>query len=110
VAAALAGLVYGLRRAAATDRGRLTVDRWRLRIPVAGPIFLNAAVSRFCRVLGTLLANGVPLLRALRISSESAGNRVLSQAVLASAENISSGQTLSRPLAQCGLIRGRSWP
>ena len=102
--AALGGLVYGLRRAITTHRGRLLADRWRLKIPVAGPIFLNAAVSRFCRVLGTLLSNGVPLLRALEISSESAGNKVLGQAILASAENISSGDTLSRPLAQCGLI------
>lgn len=102
--AALGAAVYGLRRALETDRGRLTADRWRLKIPVAGAIFLNAAVSRFCRVLGTLLHNGVPLLRALEISSASAGNRVLGRAILESAENISSGHSLSRPLAQCGLI------
>jgi general secretion pathway protein F/type IV pilus assembly protein PilC len=101
---ALGALGFGLRRAIQTDRGRLILDRWRLRIPVAGAVFLNAAVSRFCRVLGTLLHNGVPLLRSLEISSESAGNRVLGQAVRASAENISSGETLARPLAQCGLI------
>lgn len=104
VLAALGALVYGLRRAIQTPRWRLVADRWRLKIPVAGPIFLNAAVSRFCRVLGTLLHNGVPLLRALQISSESTGNRILGDAILASAENISSGDTLSRPLAQCGLI------
>lgn len=101
---ALGAAVYGLRRALETDRGRLAADRWRLKLPVAGPIFLGAAVSRFCRVLGTLLGNGVPMLRALEISSASAGNRVLGRAILASAENISSGQSLSRPLAQCGLI------
>lgn len=101
---ALGGAGYGLRRAIQTPRGRLFMDRWRLRIPVAGPIFLNAAVSRFCRVLGTLLHNGVALLRALEISSQSAGNKVLSQAIQASAENISAGDTLARPLAACGLI------
>ena len=100
----LSASIYGLRRALATQRWRLVADRWRLKIPVAGAIFLNAAVSRFCRVLGTLLHNGVPLLRALEISSESTGNRVLGQAILASAENVTSGDTLSRPLAQCGLI------
>lgn len=104
VAGILAGLLVWLKHWADTDRGRLLIDRWKLKIPVAGPIFLGAAVSRFCRVLGTLLANGVPLLRALEISSESAGNRVLAAAIRDSAENISAGQTLSRPLADCGLI------
>ncbi len=54
-------------------------------------------------MLGTLLRNGVPLLTALRISSESTGNQLLQQAVLESVETISSGDSLSRPL-------GRQWP
>ncbi|NUQ62644.1 MAG: type II secretion system F family protein [Pirellulales bacterium] len=102
--AGAAGAIAWVRRWAATERARMLIDRWKLKIPVAGKIFLGFAVSRFCRVLGTLLKNGVPLLRALEISSESAGNRVLAQAIRASAENISSGETLSRPLANCGLI------
>jgi general secretion pathway protein F/type IV pilus assembly protein PilC len=97
-------LFWWLRQLAATDRGKLWVDRWKLKIPLAGPIFHGYAVSRFCRVLGTLLRNGVPLLKALDISSDSAGNRVLSQAIRQSAENVSSGETLSGPLAQCGLV------
>ena len=104
LAAVAAGLVYWLRRAVATGRGRLILDRVKLKIPVAGSIFLGYAVSRFCRILGTLLRNGVPILRALEISSESTGNRVLAQAILKSAENISAGETLSRPLAECGVI------
>jgi general secretion pathway protein F/type IV pilus assembly protein PilC len=104
VAAGLAGVVVWLKGAVKTERVRRIVDAWKLKIPVAGNIFLNSAVSRFCRVLGTLLRNGVPLLRALEISSESAGNKLLAQAIRASAENISSGETLARPLAQCGLI------
>jgi general secretion pathway protein F/type IV pilus assembly protein PilC len=102
--AALGGLAWVSRRMIQQPRWRLAADRWRLKIPVAGQVFLSAAVSRFCRVLGTLLHNGVPLLRALAISSESAGNRVLGEAIRASAENISSGDTLSLPLARCGLI------
>jgi type II secretory pathway component PulF len=102
--AAVAGGVFWLRKSIESDRGRMVADRVKLRIPVAGPIFLNSAVSRFCRVLGTLLKNGVPLLKALQISSDSAGNKVLSAAIRASAENISSGESLSRPLAECGLI------
>ena len=97
-------LVWWLRRLARTDRGELFVDRWKLKIPLAGPIFLGYAISRFCRVLGTLLRNGVPLLRALEISSDSAGNRVLSDAIRESSENVSAGETLSAPLAACGLM------
>jgi general secretion pathway protein F/type IV pilus assembly protein PilC len=104
VAAVLGGLIWWLRRLAQTERGQVFVDRWKLKIPVAGPIFLGYAVSRFCRVLGTLLRNGVPLLKALEISSDSAGNRVLSGAIVDSAENVSAGETLSEPLAKCGLI------
>ncbi len=89
---------------AKTPRGRMFVDKWKLRLPLFGNIFLNSALSRFCRILGTLLQNGVPILRALEISSESTGNKVLAEAITASAENISSGDTLSKPLAECGLI------
>ncbi|MFH1923076.1 MAG: type II secretion system F family protein [Planctomycetota bacterium] len=101
---AAVGLGYWLKSVAATKRGRLFIDRWKLKIPVAGNIFLGYAVSRFCRILGTLLANGVPILKALEISSESTGNRVLAEAILESAENISAGETISRPLAECGVI------
>lgn len=99
-----AGLLIWLRHWLDSQRGRLLRDRWKLKIPVAGKIFLGSAVSRFCRVLGTLLKNGVPLLRALEISSDSAGNLVLAGAIRESAENISAGDTLSRPLAECGLF------
>jgi type II secretory pathway component PulF len=104
VAAAIGGLVYWVRRQLNTERGRLFADRARLKIPIAGKIFLGYAVSRFCRVLGTLLRNGVPLIKSLEISSDSTGNRVLSQAIRLSAENVSSGETLAKPLAECGLI------
>jgi type II secretory pathway component PulF len=86
----------------ATEAGRRAADRWKLRLPVAGKIFLSLAVARFCRVLGTLLRNGVPILRSLEISSAAAGNRVLAKAIGEAAENISSGQSLARPLAASG--------
>jgi general secretion pathway protein F/type IV pilus assembly protein PilC len=99
-----AGLFLWLRNLLRSERGRLFVDRWKLKIPVFGPIFHGYAVSRFCRILGTLLRNGVPLLRALDISRDSAGNRVLSEAIRSAAENVSAGETLSGPLAGCGLV------
>jgi len=104
VAAAIGGIVFYARRQLSTSEGRMFADRAKLKLPIAGKIFLGYAISRFCRVLGTLLKNGVPLLKSLEISSDSTGNRVLSEAIKASAENVSSGETLAKPLAECGLI------
>lgn len=101
---ALGGILYGFKRWCSSVRGRELLDRFRTQVPVFGPIALNGAVSRFCRILGTLLRNGVPMLKALEISSDSAGNVVLGQAIRNSAENISAGEALSTPLARCGLI------
>ncbi len=104
VAAGCVGIVVGIRKWMATPRGREIIDGTKTKLPVFGPLFLNGATSRFCRILGTLLHNGVPMLKALEISSDSAGNVVLSKAIRDSAENISSGATLSEPLSACGLI------
>ncbi len=84
-----------------TERGEAWRDLVKLRLPVVGTIFRNLAISRFCRVLGMLLSHGVPILRALEISSEAAGNRVLAAAITAATKNISAGQTLAQPLARC---------
>jgi general secretion pathway protein F/type IV pilus assembly protein PilC len=92
---------YG-RRWLRTEPGRAWADRIRLKLPLVGPIFLNLAVARFCRVLGTLLRNGVPILRSLQSSSDATGNRVLAQAIQEASENISAGQPLAKPLAASG--------
>jgi general secretion pathway protein F/type IV pilus assembly protein PilC len=103
VVAAVA-LGFWARRQLATPRGRLVWDGLRIKLPLAGKIMLNLAVARFCRVLGTLLRNGVPILKSLEISSDSTGNRVLAGAITEAASNISSGQSLAKPLASCGLF------
>ena len=87
-----------------TPWGRKFLDRWKLKIPMAGDILLNAAVSSFCRVLGTLLANGVPILKSLDISSQSTGNVILAEAISKAAENVSSGESLSKPLKDSGIM------
>lgn len=85
-----------------SEAGKLLMDKARLRLPLFGIIFRNLAVARFCRVLGTLLKNGVPILRSLEISRQATGNRVLSHAIANATENISSGQTLAEPLTVSG--------
>ncbi len=89
-----------------TDRGRRWADYYRLRIPLLGSIHRNLAVARFCRVLGTLLHNGVPILKSLEISRDAAGNRILSEAVEEASENISAGDSLAKPLAASGHFPG----
>ena len=85
-----------------TEDGRRFRDLVKLRLPLAGPIFKSLAVARFCRVLGTLLHNGVPILKSLKISSEAAGNRILSLAISEASENISAGESLASPLRASG--------
>jgi general secretion pathway protein F/type IV pilus assembly protein PilC len=84
-----------------TPTGRLLVDGWRLRLPGAGSIYLHYALSRFTRILGTMLHNGIPILPSLRIAKDSTGNRVLADAIEKSAENIKAGDSLAAPLAAC---------
>jgi type II secretory pathway component PulF len=91
-----------IRNRLVTEEGRVWLDGWRLKIPIVSSIYLSLAVSRFCRVLGTLLTNGVPIVRSLEISADSTGNRVLANAVREASENISAGQTLAQPLASSG--------
>lgn len=95
-------LFVWLRAQMRTEEGRRIADRVKLRIPLLGNIFQSLAVSRFCRVLGTMLKNGVPILKSLEISREAAGNRVLSTAIQRASENISAGQSLASPLASSG--------
>jgi general secretion pathway protein F/type IV pilus assembly protein PilC len=102
VAAAAAFLLWRLRLWLRTDAGRWWYDRFAIRLPLAGAIYLELSVARFCRVLGTLLHNGVPILRSLEISRNATGNRVLAQAIAEATEDISAGQTLAGPLAACG--------
>ena len=100
--AAIAGGIVAALRYAATEDGRFFFDHVRLKFPGAGRIYRSLAIARFCRILGTLLKNGVPILNSLRIAKDATGNRVLSAAIAGAGDNISSGKTLAQPLAACG--------
>lgn len=78
------------------------VDRFKLKLPGLGPIVQNLAVARFCRMLGTLLGNGVPILQSLRIAKDASGNVVLSEAIGNAADNVSGGKSLAVPLRASG--------
>ena len=92
-----------------TEEGRLLFDRARLfGVKVGkkelgfGPIARSLATARFCRILGTLLSNGVPILQSLRIAKDATGNRVLSAAIAEASESITAGRSIAAPLAESG--------
>ena len=82
--------------------GARNLDKWKLKIPGLGGILQNLAVARFCRMLGTLLKNGVPILQSLRIAKDASGNVILAEAIGNAADNVSSGQSLAVPLRSSG--------
>jgi general secretion pathway protein F/type IV pilus assembly protein PilC len=84
------------------EKIRMFRDRHSLRMKGIGPVVQSLAIARFCRVLGTLLQNGVPMLKSLEIARSATGNRVLSETIAAAAENIGAGKSLSIPLAASG--------
>jgi general secretion pathway protein F len=98
----IGGIGFGIYRYINTDEGRKNLDRWQLKLPGLGPILQNLAVARFCRMLGTLLRNGVPILQSLKIAKDASGNSVLAKAIGDAAENVSSGQSLAVPLRASG--------
>jgi general secretion pathway protein F len=94
-------LVFGWWQITSSPAARLWLDGMRLRLPVVGKVYLNFALSRFTRILGTLLRNGIPILQSLKIAKDSAGNRVLSNAIADAAEHVTAGNKLAEPLADC---------
>lgn len=84
------------------DEAQQKMDAYKLRAPGIGPISRNLAVARFCRMLGTLLNNGVPILQSLNIAKDASGNVVLSRAIGNAADNVSGGKSLAVPLRASG--------
>src|SRR5256886_7537385 len=81
--------------------GRRTWEGWMLRIPIVGSLVAQYAMSRFCRMLGTLLGAGVPMINALNVARRSIGNQILVDAVSNSIERVKEGKALGPSLADC---------
>jgi len=99
-----AGLVAAFLAYKRTPNGKLNFDKFKLRAPIFGEITRKTAVSRFTRILGTLIKSGVPILEALQVSSNAIGNLVISSAVLSAKTKIKEGQSISSPLAASGVF------
>jgi len=96
--------LFALRQYARTERGRKRLDTLRLSAPVFGPLYRTAAIARFAGALGTLLAGGVELVAALRITEKAVGNAALAGAVDRAIVNITEGETIAEPLRQSGMF------
>ncbi len=89
------------RRWVASENGRRIWQSWTLRVPVIGPLNAQFAMTRFCRMLGTLVEAGVPLINALRVAKESIGNQTLVDTVDSAIEKVKQGERLASSLANC---------
>jgi len=94
----LAGLFVLIKAWSATKGGRAAVDAFKLKIPIMGDLTKKSAISRFSRTLGTLVTSGVPILQALTITRDTAGNVVVSNAIDQVHEAVKEGESIVAPL------------
>jgi general secretion pathway protein F len=97
--AVLFAAAVALRQFNKTANGRRIIDKFVLKLPIAGDLLRKLAVARLARTLGSLLANGVAMLTALDIAKNIAGNTLLSEAVDAAARDVGKGQGLGNALS-----------
>ena len=99
---ALAG--FAVQRTLAEDEGRRTMEKLLLRTPLFGTGMARFALVRFCRMLGTLVGAGVPLISALKVAKEAIGNQVLADTVTRAIDSVQKGNPLARSLEECRLL------
>jgi type IV pilus assembly protein PilC len=88
------------------QKGRYYTDKMFLRLPVFGPLLRKVAVAKFTRTLGTMISSGVPIMDGLDITSKTAGNMIVEEAIRAVRTSISEGKSMSEPLEQTGIFPG----
>jgi len=98
----LVGVIVFIVRWMRTPEGRLTVDRWKLKLPLAGEAFRRVAMARFARTLGTLTGSGIQVVEAMRITRDTLGNEHLAQIVDTATADIMHGRAITEPLAESG--------
>ena len=91
-------VVWLLARFYSTDKGRRAIDRLILKVPLFGELILMTATAQFCRIFSSLSRAGVPILMSMEISSQTAGNSIISDAILESRMLVQEGVLLSTAL------------
>ncbi len=104
IIAVVAVLVVAYRAFAATASGRVTLDKIKLRLPLFGDLVRKSSISRFSRTLGTLVTSGVPILQALNITRETAGNHVVGEAIGKVHDSVKEGESIVQPLEASGIF------
>ena len=84
--------------------GRNFLDAFSLRAPVFGDLVRKSSISRFTRTLGTLVTSGVPILQALNITRETAGNTVIADAITKVHDSVKEGESIVQPLEASGVF------
>ncbi len=101
ILAVIIAAIYGLIRLKRTDRGHHAWDRFKLHIPMGiGAIIQKLAIARFSRTLGTLITSGVPILQAIEITGQAAGNVVIEDAMVDVQQSVKEGQSITAPLSE----------
>jgi type IV pilus assembly protein PilC len=100
----IGGSVWSFKRFINTPFGRRWFDGVMLKAPVFGPLLRKTAVARFTRTLGTLLRSGVPLMQALEIVQDTAGNVLVAEAIAKVREAVREGEGLTKKLEETGIF------
>lgn len=98
------GLIFGIKTANKTEKGRFFIDGVLLKLPVFGELAKKSAVAKFSRTLGTLLKSGVPILEALETVAKTAGNKVIEDIINGARASIREGQGMTEPLKKGGIF------
>lgn len=106
--AALVAGIFAFRYWARTDSGGERIDRFLLKVPIAGEVWLKYQVAQFSRVLGTLLIGGIPLMQALDTAADSLGTQVLKKVLQQAVKLVREGQSLSSSLRLTKVFPGLS--
>jgi type II secretory pathway component PulF len=101
VAAGLVGIFFLVRSWFMSETGKRSWEGLILKAPLVGSLIAQFAMARFCRMLGTLIGAGVPLVYGLNVARRSIGNQILVDAVARSIENVKQGGRLGQSLAEC---------
>lgn len=101
---AMIGMVFGFKRAREVEEVRYWLDTLKLKLPGLGNLNRKAAVSKFTRTLGTLIVSGVPILGALEIVADTAGNKVIASAITRVRSSVKEGETIAKPLEASGVF------
>jgi len=99
-------LIIAFKATARNEKGRYYLDSFALKLPVFGPLIRKVAVAKFTRTLGTMISSGVPIMDGLDITSRTAGNVIIENAIKSVRSAISEGQSMAEPLGASGIFPG----